>query len=86
MRSREYVHKFQKVCYSGIIPFVYEGKEEIQKHMQHQVSKTVKSKSKKSIKMSDTNSDADANDADDARWSMHDCRVSSNRTGQKIGK
>ena len=26
-------HKFQKISYSGIIPFVYVGKEEIHKYM-----------------------------------------------------
>ena len=34
-------HKFQKKSYSGIISFVYEGKGEIHKHMQYEVSVTV---------------------------------------------
>ena len=34
-------HKFQKISYSGIIPFVYIGKEEIHKHVQYEVSMTV---------------------------------------------
>ena len=34
-------HKFQKKGYSGIIPFVYEGKEEIHKYMQYEVSMIV---------------------------------------------
>ena len=33
--------KFQKKGYNGIIPFVYEGKEEIHKYMQNEVSMTV---------------------------------------------
>ena len=32
---------FRKKGYSGIIPFVYEGKEEIHKYMQYEVSMTV---------------------------------------------
>ena len=36
--SRVYAHKFQKIGYSGIIPFVYVGKEEIHKYMQYEVS------------------------------------------------
>ena len=38
-RSKEYMdfqknaHKFQKICYSGIIPFVYVGKNEILKYI-----------------------------------------------------
>ena len=32
---------FRKKGYSGIIHFAYEGKEEIHKYMQYQVSKTV---------------------------------------------
>ena len=32
---------FIKKSYSGIIPFVYEGKEEIHKYMQYEVSMTV---------------------------------------------
>ena len=38
-RSKEYVnfeknaHKFQKISYSGIISFMYVGKEEILKYM-----------------------------------------------------
>ena len=45
-RSKEYMnlkrnaHKFLKISYSGIIPFVYEGKEEILKHMRYEVSVT----------------------------------------------
>ena len=38
---QENVHKFQEKCYSGIIPFVCEGKEEIHKYMQYEVSVTV---------------------------------------------
>ena len=34
-------HKFQKIGYSGIIPFVYIGKEEIHKNMQYTVSMTI---------------------------------------------
>ena len=34
-------HKFQKISYNGIIPFVYVGKEEILKYMWHEVSMTV---------------------------------------------
>ena len=30
-------HKFQKISYSGIIPFVYVGKEEILKYMCYEV-------------------------------------------------
>ena len=47
-RSKEYMnlkrnaHKFQKISYSGIISFVYEGKEEILKYMSF---KNYKSKS-----------------------------------------
>ena len=33
-------HKFQKICYSGIIPFGSIGKEEIHKYMQYEVSMT----------------------------------------------
>ena len=33
-----HAHKFQKICYSGIIPFVYVGLEEICKYMQYEVS------------------------------------------------
>ena len=46
-RSKENVdfnknaHEFHKKGYCGIIPFVYEGKEEIQKYMQYEVSMTV---------------------------------------------
>ena len=32
---------FIKKGYNGIIPFVYEGKEEIHKYMQHEVPMTV---------------------------------------------
>ena len=32
---------FIKKGYSGIIPFVYEGKEEIDKYMQYELSMTV---------------------------------------------
>ena len=35
------VNKFHKKGYSGIIPFVYEGKEEIRKYVQYEVSMTV---------------------------------------------
>ena len=45
---------FIKKGYSGIIPFVYESKEEIHKYMQYEVSMTLygqDSKSKKSTKM-----------------------------------
>ena len=31
---RVYAHKFRKTGYSGTIPFVYEGKEEIHKFIQ----------------------------------------------------
>ena len=43
MRSKEYIysHKFQKKGYSGIIPSVYVGKEEIHKNMQYEVSMIV---------------------------------------------
>ena len=34
-------HKFQKIGYSGIISFVYEGKDEIYKYIQYEVSMTV---------------------------------------------
>ena len=34
-------HKFEKKCYSGIIPFVYKGKEEIHKYIQYEVYMTV---------------------------------------------
>ena len=37
----ETAHKFQKKGYSAIIPFVYEGKDMIHKHMQYEVSMTV---------------------------------------------
>ena len=37
----ENAHKFQKKCCSDIIPFVYEGKEEIHKYVQYEVSMTV---------------------------------------------
>ena len=40
VREVEYMH-FKKKGYNGIIPFVYEGKEEIHKYMQYQVSMTV---------------------------------------------
>ena len=30
-------HKFQKIGYSGFIPFVYEDKEEIHKSMQYEI-------------------------------------------------
>ena len=32
---------FQKICYSGIIPSVYLGKEEIDKFIQYEFSMTV---------------------------------------------
>ena len=46
MRSKECefeenAQKFQKIGYSSIIPFVYEGKGEINKYMQYEVSKAV---------------------------------------------
>ena len=47
-------HKFQKIGYIGIIPFMYVGKEEIHKYMQYEVSDRLygqDSKSKKSTKM-----------------------------------
>ena len=34
-------HKFQKICYSGTIPFVFVAKEEIHKYMWYEVSVTV---------------------------------------------
>ena len=34
-------HKFPKISYSGIIPFVYVGKEEIHTHIQYEVSTPV---------------------------------------------
>ena len=34
-------HKFQKIGYSGNIPFMHEGKEGIHKYMQYEVSMTV---------------------------------------------
>ena len=34
-------HKIKKIGYSCIIPFVYEGKEELHKYMQYEVSMTV---------------------------------------------
>ena len=34
-------HKFQKIIYSGIIPFVCAGKEEIHKYMQYKVFMTL---------------------------------------------
>ena len=46
-RGKEYIYfkkmfiNFIKKCYNAIIPFVYEGKEEIQKYMQYEVSMTV---------------------------------------------
>ena len=45
-RSKKYTdlkknaHQFQKISYSGIIPFVYGGKEETLKYMRYKVSKT----------------------------------------------
>ena len=45
-RSKEYVnfkknaHKFQEISYSGIISFVYVGKDEIHKYMSYEVSMT----------------------------------------------
>ena len=38
---QENAHKFQKKGNNGIIPFVYEGKEETHKYVQHKVSMTV---------------------------------------------
>ena len=34
-------HKFQEISYSGIIPFVDVGKEDIHKHLQYEVSMPV---------------------------------------------
>ena len=39
--SKKNAHKFMKISYSGIISFVYAGKEEIHKYMQYEVSMTV---------------------------------------------
>ena len=36
--SLKYAHKFQNIEYSGIIPFVYIGKEVIHRYMQCEVS------------------------------------------------
>ena len=33
-------HKFQEISYSGIIPFVYVGKEKIHKYVWYEVSMT----------------------------------------------
>ena len=41
MDFKRNAHKFQKICYSGFIPFVCVGKEEILKYTQYEVSKTV---------------------------------------------
>ena len=41
MDFSENAHKFQKIGYSCIIPFVYQGKEEIHKYMQYEVSMTI---------------------------------------------
>ena len=38
---KENAHKFQKIGYNAIISFVCEGKEEIHKYMQYEVSTTV---------------------------------------------
>ena len=35
------LHKFQKIGHSGIIPFTYEGKEQINKYMQYEAFVTV---------------------------------------------
>ena len=35
--QRVYVHKFVKIGYSGIIPFVYVGKDMIHKYIQYEV-------------------------------------------------
>ena len=41
MDFKKMLINFRKRGYSGIIPFVYEGKEEIHKYMQYEVSVTV---------------------------------------------
>ena len=41
MDFKKMLINFRKKCYRGIIPFVYEGKEEIYKYMQYEVSMTV---------------------------------------------
>ena len=38
---RKILINFDKICYSGITPFVYKGKEDIHKYMQYEVSMTV---------------------------------------------
>ena len=45
------VHKFQKKGYSGINPFVYEGKEKIQVYMQYEVSDCLYGQDNKSKKV-----------------------------------
>ena len=41
MNFNKILINFRKKGYCGIIPFVYEGKEEIHKYMQYEVSMTV---------------------------------------------
>ena len=41
MNFKEMLINFRKEGYSGIISFVYEGKEDIHKYMQYEVSMTV---------------------------------------------
>ena len=41
MKFKKILINFRKKGYSGIIPLVYEGKEEIHMYMQHEVSTTV---------------------------------------------
>ena len=40
MNLKKYAHKFEKISYSGIISFVYVGKEEIPKYLWYEVSMT----------------------------------------------
>ena len=40
MNFKKILINFRKKGYSGIIPFAYEGKEEIYKYMQYEVSMT----------------------------------------------
>ena len=41
MDFKKMLTNFRKKGYSSIIPFVYEGKDEIHKYMQYEVSMTV---------------------------------------------
>ena len=41
MDFKKMIINFRKKGYSSFIPFVYEGKEEIHKHMQYEVSMSV---------------------------------------------